>query len=1144
MSISGSSTISSRYTGSSNSNGDNSGQSGNDNTNNNNNDDQSIDGNSNQLGYLSTPTTDNHGTGTTNNHRSLDDNNWWNHWDGTDRWNGSGGPANLVVKGGTKIVPIVVPLICCLILAVVVIICLAKKYKKKQKLKSHLESQMSYDLEEDLFEEKKKSGEIGQKFPRNDTIAVVVENLNAESTKKNLNGNSSEYEENDKGDMDCQGGHLVKSFSGNGHLVKTFSGNGAGLAREEPEKRLISGNGSGTNFLTEDVQTNSSQNNDGIKESKINDGIKSTAWVETSEEGTVMKPNKKQHPAPQDPPDETLYALDNQSERNGSTKAPKQKQMSKKVMFESNKAPVTHLTDVDVAELEKLKRREKNSAKMLKKLRSVLNLVIDDDDTMEEDGRKAHEKEPQMVTKAELKQSQREIDSFLSALYDDDEEELEEFNNKNKNNPQVSNEVESNVTEESLCSWDEQSDTELEKEIATLFMKHEKNVIICGDRRSPDGAEVVDNNLCKAYVIWLIWCKNICTCGAFMDNQFGKESGPIEEELLRNAEQYMKIEKNGFPHKREFGFRVQVPGKPFLYERNVDLGNDTDGSWMKSCVNNEEMKKPKKKLRHRSQQGVLGQEIQHDSTNEESEDGHHSDQIRDTVKSGTKDNNLAQDNKVNAKGPSDSSNKMKQKKHKKKQNTKKRNEFPAKQQKFACTILVSEGLGDNYGNADVRKPNKKSDERTGGKGSNLTKVDVHFNATDEPTDDDQSSNETSVVMPFEKVRLDTDDSDDADIYVTGRSNPIGKKTHVDYVIDSDDEENFIVVRSSTGEYPQKEKLARRGRKDSPGAIPSISVVNVDEADKDKFGKGNVSQPKTLVSFEKSKVFTKCSPKKKNISCVNEENTEEQGNAAIVMGAEKSPEVVSVPFKSDLENEAKRKPRGMKQLSIDREEKREVEEKNENFEDDLFSDETKERKRRGSSSRRHSRNTDESFQNSTEMLNVREGDDDVFGRAMISTPRNKGSNKRKGASGKRQRHSQNRLESVKDEEGMPPGQKESYDEEMREQYTPSFVDASSARPGNRRASGTTSGNPDFSNHTTGNITIDDRNNPIRAQKTRSLDTGNTKDCEKTVVNADDDTDVLYFAGGEVLNVNIHKYEVTQAKPDTYGKATVIGHGKKK
>ena len=46
-----------------------------------------------------------------------------------------------------------------------------------------------------------------------------------------------------------------------------------------------------------------------------------------------------------------------------------------------------------------------------------------------------------------------------------------------------------------------------------------------------------------------------------------------------------------------------------------------------------------------------------------------------------------------------------------------------------------------------------------------------------------------------------------------------------------------------------------------------------------------------------------------------------------------------------------------------------------------------------------------------------------------------------------------------------------------------------------------------------------------------------------IDDDDDDDALYFPGGKVLNENIHTYEVAQAIPETYGKATVIRHGKK-
>ena len=573
------------------------------------------------------------------------------------------------------------------------------------------------------------------------------------------------------------------------------------------------------------------------------------------------------------------------------------------------------------------------------------------------------------------------------------------------------------------------------------------------------------------------------------------------------------------------------------------------------------------------------------------------------------------------------------------------------------------------------------------RGPKFTTADVHVNSTDDLADDNQSNDTSSecddTVVPFERVQSDTDDEDG--VNVTGRSNPVGKKTHVDYVIDSDGEENLIVVRTSTAEYPRKEKTDTRNLAEPKSPVPSINVVGVDEANKGKFGKANVSQRKTSVSFKKSKLCTKGSSKKKSKSEINEENKEEEHTIDINTGGRGS-KFVPVPFKSELETEAKKKPRGRRQFSLESQTSKEDMQENENHEDYLFSDEikNKESKRMGSSSERYNRNSDETL-SSSDLLNVADPAEDVYGTAKITTPSDKDlKSTSRGASGRRRRLVQHRSESIdagdnrelnqedivfngqqSDEVKSPRGIPD-YDEEIRGQYTPSFVKGSPARSlsalktsdaselvvGERRKSKinndsnsvrryerhsdihtrTTDGNSNVINvreaetdeygkasvaqhhrrtnsrrqdqnssngqilspgrnkehdedvfrssstgflqgedeminvkkptvrtsrpstrnldvssrkHTTGNITIDDRNNPFRdVKKTKRRDTHDIEDNGKMGDDFDGDTDALYFAGGEVPNETIHKYEVAQAEPETYGTATVIRHGKKK
>ena len=102
-----------------------------------------------------------------------------------------------------------------------------------------------------------------------------------------------------------------------------------------------------------------------------------------------------------------------------------------------------------------------------------------------------------------------------------------------------------------------------------------------------------------------------------------------------------------------------------------------------------------------------------------------------------------------------------------------------------------------------------------------------------------------------------------------------------------------------------------------------------------------------------------------------------------------------------------------------------------------------------------------------------------------------------------------------------------------------------KSGGRRSSGISDRNLTSRGFNTGNITvIDDRKYSSQAMTKRLSNSSEKNDPrENDIDDDDDDDDGLYFAGGKVLNENIHKYEVAQAIPETYGKATVIRHGKK-
>ena len=113
-------------------------------------------------------------------------------------------------------------------------------------------------------------------------------------------------------------------------------------------------------------------------------------------------------------------------------------------------------------------------------------MVITEEDIVEnEDAKRVTENvddnKPHLVTKVDLMKSQMEIDSFLDTLYLDEKEDSQE--DIKVNNSMTKLDTENDDTEESLCSWD--SDMELEKEIADLFLKEEKINQTSRERKSP-----------------------------------------------------------------------------------------------------------------------------------------------------------------------------------------------------------------------------------------------------------------------------------------------------------------------------------------------------------------------------------------------------------------------------------------------------------------------------------------------------------------------------------------------------------------------------------------------------------------------------------------------------------------------------------
>ena len=82
--------------------------------------------------------------------------------------------------------------------------------------------------------------------------------------------------------------------------------------------------------------------------------------------------------------------------------------------------------------------------------------------------------------------------------------------------------------------------------------------------------------------------------------------------------------------------------------------------------------------------------------------------------------------------------------------------------------------------------------------------------------------------------------------------------------------------------------------------------------------------------------------------------------------------------------------------------------------------------------------------------------------------------------------------------------------------------------------------------TGNAAIADRKYPAQELRRHpSVSNGNYPhgDGRNGINQFDDDSNGVYFSEREVPNETVHTYEVTQAKPEIYGKATVIRHGKR-
>ena len=1153
-----------------------------------------------------------------------------NNWNETDALNGT---AFLIVEGSTKkVISIVLPLICCIVFVIILIIFLAKKYKKKTKFRNHIESQVTYDLEEDC--DNTKAGDLGQGFSHGDTIAVVAENLKSDNRRR------SEQE---------------KVLSLEGSVAQVFSGNGQGLSNVGNNKKLISGNGSGTNFLQEHAQMNESgkrlscrknkkklvsgngiwancphtlmnESGNGLlcdeKKKKLVSGNgsgedipkehaqmngsgllgteegkpikdpKPVAWDESNKSSNQIASKKeylkvmhheKHATLLDDIPDldeipvvadehdiEEIKTKLKQASDSKETKCKfEEKERKDKTLRPNSKAPVIHLSAADVKELEKLKSREKNSTKMLKKLRSVLNMVIAEEDIVEDENAKritddVDDSKPHIVTKVDLKKSQMEINSFLDTLYLDEKEDSQE-DIKAKNSTTKLDTENEDTENESLCSWD--SDTEDEKEIADFFLKEEKINKTNRERKSPDGAEMeipIDNSLYKAYILWLIWCKERCTCGAFLENPFGKDSRAIENELMRNAEEYV----NGdFPYKREFAFRLQ----------NSDRHKMSLKSFVNKNVKRDPLEKTERTNKTRQSSGtdeidISGRIIEavHNAQKKTSPDHRH--EIKSAKESrGQKKSVEDVDKEANESitGGKGGDKKTKRQSKTNKKNTKGK-DFDSSQ-KSVRKVNVSEYSDGMYGSADMRRV-KQTAEHKDSSCKNYRNAECDLSEENHTATESSSSDTQNDVVAIDVVQSDSDDEND--ILQAGRSNPVLKRNHVDYIIGSDDEDNFIVMRSPTTECPAKVKSQwnQNTNKMSGRSIPKV----VDE----KIEKADVSPPKTSVSFERSRSLSKFQLDKIDES--------KKGNIPNKIETK----TVSVPFKSELEVEARRKPRGIRQLSSECENITEDTDRNEYNEGKTnVGKGTRKRSSQfkahgidngksmqrgqddpGINKREHSSealdssddvvvsgtympsfgysasngnlsastsgisNTDDYKQNTRSII-VGEAAKDQFEKVSVLAQE-----RAKGQTGGRKtpsrRSARNRADKRELLQLFPSEWKLNEDELSSNREV--------LKSGGRRSSEISESSLTSRGFNIGNITVvDDRKYPIETMAKRLRNSNENKNTgeDDIDVDNDDDDDALYFAGGKVLNENIQKYEVAQAIPETYGKATVIRHGKK-
>ncbi len=261
----------------------------------------------------------------------------------------------------------------------------------------------------------------------------------------------------------------------------------------------------------------------------------------------------------------------------------------------------THLSEEDFAEIARLQRGAENNADILRRLKGVLNKVLREEVEREKRARlweqAGAEQQPETLTRKELVESQKAVDLLLDSLCAEPSREKPKMQRDNDTDGEARAEPEETHTQGS-STLDATTPTSSPKEV-------EEEEIVC------------NRNLCRAYILWLVRCKEVCKCGAFKDNPFLKDFKLIEKKLVDNADQYVKVEEPENEH-RELGFRVDVLGDScsFLdaeFKNNAQRNQKFQhGKWAEACAQGDHCEKPHNQDQKRieTEQAVLSQPLE------------------------------------------------------------------------------------------------------------------------------------------------------------------------------------------------------------------------------------------------------------------------------------------------------------------------------------------------------------------------------------------------------------------------------------------------------------------------------------------------------------------------------------------------------